>query len=61
MKAQQRQAQNAETISLLKRAIEIDRKFAMAYAQLGRLHASLGESELGAQNIAKAYALTEAA
>jgi tetratricopeptide (TPR) repeat protein len=57
MKAQQRQAQNAETISLLKRAIEIDRKFAMAYAQLGRLHASLGESELGAQNIAKAYSL----
>ena len=31
----------------------------MAYAQLGRLYASLGESELGARNIAKAYELTE--
>ena len=29
----------------------------MAYAYLGRQYASLGESELGAQNIAKAYEL----
>ena len=29
----------------------------MAYANLGRLYASFGESELGAQNIAKAYEL----
>ena len=33
---------------LLKRAIEIDPQFAMAYADLGRLYASLGESELAA-------------
>ena len=50
-------AQTAEAISLLKRAIEIDPQFAMAYAYLGRQYASLGESELGAQNIAKAYEL----
>ena len=57
MKAAQRKAQSAEIISLLKRAIEIDPKFAMAYAYLGRNYADLGEPELGAQNIAKAYQL----
>ncbi len=57
MKAQQRGAQASEAVSLLKRAIEIDPKFAMAYADLGRAYAALGESELGAQNIAKAYEL----
>jgi len=57
MKAQQRKAQTTETIPLLKRAIELDPRFAMAYANLGRQYASFGESELGAQNIAKAYEL----
>jgi len=57
MKAQQRRSQSAEVIPLLKRATEIDPKFAMAYANLGRLYASFGESELGAQYIAKAYEL----
>ena len=57
MKAQQRGAQTAESTSLLKRAMEIDPQFAMAYAYLGRQYASLGESELAAQNIAKAYEL----
>jgi tetratricopeptide (TPR) repeat protein len=57
MKAQQTKAQSAETIPLLKRAIEIDPQFATAYAQLGRLYASLGESELGARNTSKAYEL----
>ena len=57
MKPQQRGAQATEVIPLLKRATEIDPKFAMAYANLGRLYASFGESELGAQNIAKAYEL----
>ncbi len=50
-------AQTAETIPLLKRAIELDPQFAMAYAYLGRQYGSFGESELGAQNIAKAYEL----
>ena len=58
MKAQQRMgATDSGNVSLLKRAIEIDPKFAMAYAYLGRAYAALGESELGAQNIAKAYEL----
>ncbi|HTS48381.1 MAG TPA: protein kinase [Bryobacteraceae bacterium] len=57
MKAQQRSAQTAEVIPLLKRAIEIDPQFAMAYSYLGRQYASFGESELGAQNIAKGYEL----
>ncbi len=60
MKAlQQRGAQTAEAVSLLRRATEIDPKFAMAYAYLGRTYAALGASELGAQNIAKAYELRD--
>src|SRR5579862_35924 len=55
MRVQQSRA--GETLSLLKRAIEIDPKFAMAYAYLGRAYAGLGEPELGAQNIANAYEL----
>ena len=57
MKAEQRGTQAAESASLLKRAVEIDPQFAMAYAYLGRHYGSVGESELGAQNIAKAYEL----
>jgi serine/threonine protein kinase/tetratricopeptide (TPR) repeat protein len=57
MKAQQRKAQAAEILPLLTRAIEIDPQFAMAYAQLGRQYASLGETALGGQNIARAYEL----
>ena len=57
MRAFPRRAQSAEVISLLKRAIEIDPQFAIAYAQLGRLYSDLGEPETGVQNIARAYAL----
>jgi eukaryotic-like serine/threonine-protein kinase len=57
MKAQQRKAQAAETIPLLRRAVEIDPQFALAYAHLGRQYASLGETELADQNIARAYEL----
>jgi serine/threonine protein kinase len=57
MKAQQRRAQAAETIPLLRRAVEIDPQFAMAYAHLGRQYATLGETELGAQNIARGHEL----
>ena len=57
MKAQQQRGQTSEAIPLLKRAIELDPQFAMAYANLGRQYASFGESELGAQNIAKGYEL----
>jgi serine/threonine protein kinase/tetratricopeptide (TPR) repeat protein len=52
MKAGETRAVGTETRSLLKRAIEIDPKFAMAYAQLG-----LSDIETAAQNVAKAYEL----
>src|ERR1035437_8224920 len=54
-----RRAKNTEAVSLAKRAIETDPKFAMAYAFLGRSYDSLGESELAAQNISKAYELRD--
>jgi serine/threonine protein kinase len=61
MKAEQsRGASTSEAVSLLERAIEIDPKFAMAYAHLGRAYAALGESELGARNIARGYELRNA-
>ncbi|HEV3481988.1 MAG TPA: serine/threonine-protein kinase [Candidatus Acidoferrales bacterium] len=56
-KAFQSKAQTTEVISLLKRAIEVDPKFAIAYAYLGRGYADLGETELAAENVAKAYEL----
>lgn len=46
-------------MSLLKRAIEVDPEFAMAYVVLGRTYDSLGQSELGAQSIATAYELRD--
>src|SRR4051812_21803109 len=52
MKAAQTRSLGVETRSLLKRAIEIDPKFAMAYAQFG-----LTATEAAAENVAKAYEL----
>ena len=47
MKAQpDPRAQTVEVVSLLKRAVEIDRQFAMAYTYLGRSYASLGSQNL---------------
>jgi eukaryotic-like serine/threonine-protein kinase len=54
MKAAGNRSLGTETRSLLKRAIEIDPKFAMAYAQLG-----LSEPETAAKNVAKAYELRD--
>ncbi len=59
MREFQAKAQSAETVSLLKRAIDADPKFAMAYATLGRAHADLGETEPAAENVAKAYELRD--
>jgi len=59
MREFQAKAQSAEALLLLERAIEADPKFAMAYANLGRVHADLGETELGAENVAKAYELRD--
>ena len=42
---------------LYKRAIEIDPNFAMAYAMLGHTYGELGESDLAAEYLSKAYAL----
>lgn len=59
VKAIQSKADAVESVSLLKRAIEIDPKFAMAYALVGRVYDGLGQSELGAQSIATAYELRD--
>jgi len=59
MMADLRGSKHTETISLAKRAIEIDPKFAMAYAHVGRSYDAVGEAELAAQNISKAYELRD--
>jgi serine/threonine protein kinase/tetratricopeptide (TPR) repeat protein len=59
MKAAQGRSETTETLTLLTRAIDIDPKFAMAYASLGRMYGDLGGNELGEQNIAKAYELRD--
>ncbi len=48
---------SAAAVPLLKRAIEIDPKFAMAYAYLGRLYGDIGESTLARQSVTQAYQL----
>src|SRR6185437_5491594 len=45
------------SLPLFKRAIELDPEFAMAYASLGRIYADLDQSELSAENAAKAWQL----
>jgi serine/threonine protein kinase/tetratricopeptide (TPR) repeat protein len=59
MKAIRGAAGGVEGVSLLKRAIEMDPNFAMAYALMGRIYDGLGESELGAHSIARAYELRD--
>ena len=58
-RAIQSKANGLEGVSLLKRAIEIDPNFAMAYALMGRIYDGLGQCELGAQSIARAYELRD--
>jgi len=50
---------SAAAVPVFERAIEIDPKFAMAYAWLGQLYSDIGESTLAAENIAKAYQLRD--
>jgi tetratricopeptide (TPR) repeat protein len=52
---------SATAVPLFKRAIEIDPKFAMAYAFLGRMYGDIGESELSAENTSKAWQLRDRA
>ena len=46
-------------IPFLKRALELDRNFALAYADLGVAYSNLGQSDLARENIKKAYALRD--
>ena len=50
---------DAAALPLFKRAIEIDPKFALAHAWLGRLYANLGESVLGAESTSNAYRMRD--
>jgi eukaryotic-like serine/threonine-protein kinase len=50
---------NAEAIPFYKRALELDPKFAVAYASLGLVYGNLGQASLAAENIKKAYDLRE--
>ena len=48
-------------LPFFKRTLEIDPKFAIAYAYLGRIYGDIGESELSAENTTKAYQLRDRA
>jgi serine/threonine protein kinase/tetratricopeptide (TPR) repeat protein len=50
---------DAEAIPFLRRAIELDPNFAMAYASLGLSYANLSEPSLSAENLRKAYEMRE--
>jgi eukaryotic-like serine/threonine-protein kinase len=54
-------AGSAATIPFLKRAIEIDPQFVMAYGMLGRVYGDLGEADLSGEYTSRAYQLRERA
>jgi len=51
----------ADAVPLFKRAIEIDPKFAMGHAFLGRVYGDIGESALSAESTRRAYQLRDRA
>jgi len=55
----ERAAGYAEAIPFYKRAIQLDPKFAMAYADLGLSYADRGEADQAAESLKKAYALRQ--
>jgi serine/threonine protein kinase/tetratricopeptide (TPR) repeat protein len=57
----QSSAGSAAVVPLFKHAVEIDPKFAMAYAALGRMYDDIGESDLSAESTSKAYELRDRA
>ena len=50
---------DAAAIPFLKRALELDPNFAVAYAGLGVQYGNLGQASLSAENMKKAYALRD--
>jgi DNA-binding winged helix-turn-helix (wHTH) protein/TolB-like protein len=46
-------------IPLIKRAVEIDPSFALAYASLGLMYGSSGSSQLATENVTRAYELRD--
>jgi tetratricopeptide (TPR) repeat protein len=48
-------------IPFFQQAVEIDPQFAIAYASLGLMYGSMGETEAGTENIRKAYELRDRA
>ncbi len=50
---------DAAAIPFIKRALELDPNFAVAYASLGVQYHNLGQASLSAENIKKAYALRD--
>jgi eukaryotic-like serine/threonine-protein kinase len=50
---------DAASIPFMKRALELDPNFAVAYAGLGVAYNNLGQASLSAENIKKAYALRD--
>jgi tetratricopeptide (TPR) repeat protein/tRNA A-37 threonylcarbamoyl transferase component Bud32 len=57
--AQHLKLNDLEAIPFLKRAVELDPNFAMAYATLGVCYSNQGESELGMENVKKAFELRD--
>ena len=51
----------AAAVPFFKHAVEIDPKFAIAYASLGLFFGSMGETEAGTENIRRAYELRDRA
>jgi eukaryotic-like serine/threonine-protein kinase len=52
-------AGSAEALPLLERAVELDPQFAMAYAMMGLMYSSIGESVRAVENTSKAYQLRD--
>jgi eukaryotic-like serine/threonine-protein kinase len=55
----EREKGDAEAIPFLRRAIELDPNFAVAYAVLGVSYANLSQPSLSAENLKKAYEMRE--
>ncbi len=55
----QRTQGDAAAIPFVKRALELDPNFAVAYAALGVEYSNLGQASLSAENLKKAYALRD--